>query len=173
MSALLLALQTVLWSTMLFWPSPKVVLPSSNIPKVWGVRHARQFPWDGSSDSILKWFHLYYFSQWKTLLLRFWSDQNHSLWPAWMESVGWRAWTGHHRVPIEYFYSNSVFCESLWCIFCNLNGFFLFCFKLPNGSESVECSRKSGIKPSIGCIHKYRLNQTPPLEMIFQSLSSK
>lgn len=45
-----------------FRPSPHVILSSFDIPKVWGVRCARQLLWDGSSNSLLKWLHLYYFS---------------------------------------------------------------------------------------------------------------
>ena len=55
MSAFLWVLQTVVGKTRLLWLSPKVILPSSNIPKVWGIRCARQFPWGSSCDSILKW----------------------------------------------------------------------------------------------------------------------
>lgn len=40
MSALLLALQTLVWKTVLLWPGPKGVLSSPNIPKVQGVGRA-------------------------------------------------------------------------------------------------------------------------------------
>lgn len=60
--AFLLALQTVAWNAMLRWPSPKVPLLSSNVPKVWGVRPAKQFLWADGFDSILKGLHLHYIS---------------------------------------------------------------------------------------------------------------
>lgn len=45
-----------------YWcrPSLKDTSPCFNIPKTWGTRRTRQFLWDGSSDSILKWLHLCY-----------------------------------------------------------------------------------------------------------------
>ena len=58
MSAFLLSLQIVLWTQGCFRPSPEVLLPCFNIPKVWDRRHTRHFLGLGSSSSILKWPHL-------------------------------------------------------------------------------------------------------------------
>lgn len=44
--------EIVVWNTMLVWPSPKVLLLSLNVPKVWGVRYAKRFVRDGDSDSL-------------------------------------------------------------------------------------------------------------------------
>lgn len=44
-----------------FRPSPKVILLNFNIPNV--AKRNKKFPWDVSSDSILKWLSLYYSSQ--------------------------------------------------------------------------------------------------------------
>lgn len=37
------SLQIAVWKTRLLWPSPKVILSSSNIPKVQGIRHESNF----------------------------------------------------------------------------------------------------------------------------------
>lgn len=51
-----------------FRPSAKVLLPSFNIPNVWGIRCARYFLWDGSSKSILKWLCFCYFFYFSPLI---------------------------------------------------------------------------------------------------------
>lgn len=55
--AFLLALQRVVDKTVLIWPSPKVIVPRSNIPTVQEAGHERLFFWDGASNYILKWLH--------------------------------------------------------------------------------------------------------------------
>ena len=56
-SILLLSLQAVLCDTRLLRASPRHYF---NIPKIWGVRHTRQFLWHSSSSPILKWIHFIY-----------------------------------------------------------------------------------------------------------------
>lgn len=62
MFAFLLAWQTAVCNTMLVWPSPKVILPRLNIQNIWEVGWTGRFLCSGSSDSILEWLHLHYFS---------------------------------------------------------------------------------------------------------------
>lgn len=53
-----------LWYTVALCPA-QVSLPTFDTKKAWGVRRTRQFPWDGSSDSILKRLCLYpFFTEW-------------------------------------------------------------------------------------------------------------
>ena len=53
----MLAMQMIVCKTVVVWSSPRVILPSSDIPKVQEARHARQFLWDGYSGSIFNWLH--------------------------------------------------------------------------------------------------------------------
>lgn len=66
---------------MLVWPSPKVILPSLNIPKFQGVKCTRQFLLDGFFCCILKWLHLFQlFTLKRKQLLLVWSCRVESFW---------------------------------------------------------------------------------------------
>lgn len=53
-SVFLLALQTIVWNTMLLQAKFKGYFARFKLPKFLGVRQVRQILWDGSSDSILR-----------------------------------------------------------------------------------------------------------------------
>lgn len=76
-SAWLLALHTVVWETMLVWPSSKVILSSSHIPKAQGARGVQGLPLEGQLQLHRGWLSLHLFSQFshttwlKDLILKF------------------------------------------------------------------------------------------------------